>query len=306
MVEHGFVDDDSLGWPGATCARRSTRSAATRGSTAGAGSGSGSSLPAACSMGSFLDPVPDGWLRRRARTYAAVATRTSTSRPAPSGRRRPTSTVRCCWCGPSTTSTGSSPPPTSCSSAAQPGRAGRRHRRAGAHHGFETVDDTDESRAAVRASIDWWADRPGPVSLSSSAAVRAARALHHPLDGRSRSSGRATYRMSRRPCSCAADSKTKWPKPRIASVQGLGHGDVEDPGSAASLRALREHTVDPEHPHVGDHEAVRGASPAPSSRLHSRWRRPSRNGTQPRSRSTVTRPRPAAASPSTASSIGTR
>ncbi len=31
----------------------------------------------------------------------------------------------------------------------------------GAHHGFETVDDTDESRAAVRASIDWWTDALG-------------------------------------------------------------------------------------------------------------------------------------------------
>jgi len=28
----------------------------------------------------------------------------------------------------------------------------------GAHHGFETVDDTDESRVAVRASIAWWVE----------------------------------------------------------------------------------------------------------------------------------------------------
>lgn len=28
----------------------------------------------------------------------------------------------------------------------------------GAHHGFETVDDTDESRRAIHDSITWWAD----------------------------------------------------------------------------------------------------------------------------------------------------
>jgi acetyl esterase/lipase len=27
----------------------------------------------------------------------------------------------------------------------------------GAHHAFETVDDTDEARDAVRRSIAWWA-----------------------------------------------------------------------------------------------------------------------------------------------------
>lgn len=27
----------------------------------------------------------------------------------------------------------------------------------GAHHGFETVDDTDEARDAIRRSIAWWA-----------------------------------------------------------------------------------------------------------------------------------------------------
>lgn len=29
---------------------------------------------------------------------------------------------------------------------------------AGAHHGFETVDDTDAAREAIRASVSWWAD----------------------------------------------------------------------------------------------------------------------------------------------------
>jgi acetyl esterase/lipase len=28
----------------------------------------------------------------------------------------------------------------------------------GAHHGFETVDDTDEARTAIRDSIAWWAE----------------------------------------------------------------------------------------------------------------------------------------------------
>ncbi len=28
----------------------------------------------------------------------------------------------------------------------------------GAHHGFETVDDTDPARDAIRASVAWWAD----------------------------------------------------------------------------------------------------------------------------------------------------
>jgi hypothetical protein len=29
---------------------------------------------------------------------------------------------------------------------------------AGARHGFETVDDTDESREGVRRSISWWVE----------------------------------------------------------------------------------------------------------------------------------------------------
>lgn len=29
----------------------------------------------------------------------------------------------------------------------------------GAHHGFETVDDTEPVRAAIRASVDWWRGR---------------------------------------------------------------------------------------------------------------------------------------------------
>jgi acetyl esterase/lipase len=28
----------------------------------------------------------------------------------------------------------------------------------GASHGFETIDDTDESREAVRRSVAWWTD----------------------------------------------------------------------------------------------------------------------------------------------------
>jgi hypothetical protein len=27
----------------------------------------------------------------------------------------------------------------------------------GGHHGFETVDDTDAARAAIRDSLAWWA-----------------------------------------------------------------------------------------------------------------------------------------------------
>ena len=32
---------------------------------------------------------------------------------------------------------------------------------AGAHHGFETVDDTDEARNAISGSISWWSGALG-------------------------------------------------------------------------------------------------------------------------------------------------
>ena len=193
MFEHGFVDDDSLGLARDDVHAALEACAPTRASTptrVGLWFFSAGGLL----MGSFLDPVPRRRGRASAGTYAAVATPTSTSTDlAQALDTAATSTV---------------------AAAAGAARARLRldragHRRParplpaagrpvdvidvpGAHHGFETVDDTDESRAAVRASIDWWVDALA-VILSSSAAVRAVPSAGPPAGWRDRV-GRAARR----------------------------------------------------------------------------------------------------------------
>ena len=62
--------------------------------------------------------------------------------------------------------------------------------------------------------------------------------------------------MSRSPCSWAADSKTKWPKPSSRPCSGLTTVMSRIRVSGIVARCCDEHAVDPEDPHVGDDEPV--------------------------------------------------
>lgn len=158
MFEHGFVDDDSL--PGARDDVRSTISA-LRDDPRVDGDRIGLWFFSAGGflLGSFLDPVPDGVVAIGG-SYAAVGDPELTDLGLVDGieaaprTQAPLLLVRpehdFDWIVPITDEL-----LTRCREAARdvdvidvPG----------GHHGFETVDDTDEARAAVRASIDWWAE----------------------------------------------------------------------------------------------------------------------------------------------------
>jgi dienelactone hydrolase len=158
MFEHGFVDDESLG-----LARENVHQALATvrahprvdGTRIGLWFFSAGGLL----MGSFLDPAPPGVVAV-AGTYAAVAD------PDLDGTdlvaavdTAATSTVRLLlvrpehdfeWIVPATDEL--------LDRCATAGRVVDVIGVPGAHHGFETVDDTDASRGGIRRSIAWWAD----------------------------------------------------------------------------------------------------------------------------------------------------
>jgi acetyl esterase/lipase len=158
MVEHGFVDDDSLG-----VARDDVRSAldVLRADPRVAPERVGLWFFSAGGllMGSFLDPAPDG-VRAVAGTYAAVddpdlagtdlvqATETAPTSNVPLLLVRPEHDFD--WIA-----VGTDDLLARCAAA---DRAVDVIDVPGVHHGFETVDDTDEARAAIRRSVAWFAD----------------------------------------------------------------------------------------------------------------------------------------------------
>jgi dienelactone hydrolase len=161
MFEHGFVDDDSLGF-----ARDQVRAALTALRSHPRVDGDRVGLwffsAGGFLMGSFLDPVPDGVVAVVG-TYAAVGDPGLPDLGLVDGitaaprSRVPLLLVRpehdFDWIVPITDDL--------LARSRAVGRAVDLIDVPGAHHGFETVDDTDESRAAVRASIDWWAGALG-------------------------------------------------------------------------------------------------------------------------------------------------
>jgi dipeptidyl aminopeptidase/acylaminoacyl peptidase len=157
MFEHGFVDDDSL-----PVARDDVRAALdvlrTDPRVDAERVGLWFFSVGGLLMGSFLDPVPEG-VRAVAGTYVAVADPDLVGTAlAQAVDTAPTSTVPLLlvrpehdfdWIVPDTDEL-----------LARCATAGRRVDVIdvpGAHHAFETVDDTDAARAAVRGSVDWWA-----------------------------------------------------------------------------------------------------------------------------------------------------
>jgi dipeptidyl aminopeptidase/acylaminoacyl peptidase len=158
MVEHGFVDDDTL-----PVARDDVRAAleALRDDPRVDADRVGLWFFSAGGflMGSFLDPVPDG-VRAVAGTYAAVGDPELADLGLVDGLDAvPRGSVPLLlvrpehdfdWIVPSTDDL--------LSRCAEAGRAVDVIDVSGAHHGFETVDDTDAARDAVRRSIAWWAD----------------------------------------------------------------------------------------------------------------------------------------------------
>jgi dipeptidyl aminopeptidase/acylaminoacyl peptidase len=161
MFEHGFVDDDSL-----EVARDDLRDALEalraddRVDAARVGlwffSGGG------YLMGSFLDPAPDGVVAI-AGTYAAVGDEELPDIGLVDGiEAAPRSAVPLLlvrpehdleWIVPSTDDL--------LARCRDAGRAVEVLDVPGAHHAFETVDDTDAARDAIRSSVAWWADRLG-------------------------------------------------------------------------------------------------------------------------------------------------
>jgi dipeptidyl aminopeptidase/acylaminoacyl peptidase len=158
MIEHGFVDDDSLG-----VARDDVHAALETlrddrrvdGERLGLWFFSVGGLL----MGSFLDPDPDGVVAV-AGTYAAVAdpaldgTDILQARDVAPASWLPLVLVRpehdFDWIVPDTD--------TLVARCAAAGRPVDVIDVPGAHHGFETVDDTDEARAAIRRSVAWWVE----------------------------------------------------------------------------------------------------------------------------------------------------
>jgi dipeptidyl aminopeptidase/acylaminoacyl peptidase len=157
MVEHGFVDDDSLGAArddvsnALTALRADDRVDADR---VGLWFFSGGGYL----MGSFLDPVPGGVVAV-AGTYAAVGDEELPDIGLVDGiEAAPRSTLPLLlvrpehdfdWIVPITDDLLAR-----CSDA---GRDVDVIDVPGAHHGFETVDDTDAARDAIRRSVAWWA-----------------------------------------------------------------------------------------------------------------------------------------------------
>jgi dienelactone hydrolase len=159
MFEHGFVDDETLG-----VARDDVRHALellradprADGDRIGLWFFSNGGLL----MGSFLDPAPTGVVAV-AGTYAAPAdpdldgtdfppaVETAATSSVPLLLVRPEHDFE--WIVPATDELLER-----CASA---GRAVDVIDVPGGHHGFETVDDTDAARDAIRASIAWWAAR---------------------------------------------------------------------------------------------------------------------------------------------------
>jgi len=156
MFEHGFVDDDTLevarGDVGTAldALRRHPRVDADR---VGLWFFSAGGLL----MGSFLDPVPPGVVAV-AGTYAMVAdpdlddTDLAQARDVASASAVPFLLVRpeldFDWIIPDTDDLLAR-----CAAAARPVDV---IDVPGAHHAFETVDDTDEARRAVQSSVGWW------------------------------------------------------------------------------------------------------------------------------------------------------
>jgi acetyl esterase/lipase len=157
MVEHGFADDDSL-----PAARTDVRAAldALRADPRvdPARVGLWFFSVGGLLMGSFLDPVPDG-------VVAVAGTYVLPSDPdlagpdlAPATDTAPVSRVPLLLVRPEHYFDWILP--ASDDVLARCATAGRRVDLIavpGAHHAFETVDDTDAARAAVRASVAWWA-----------------------------------------------------------------------------------------------------------------------------------------------------
>ena len=161
MFEHGFVDDDSLG-----LARDNVHAAleALRSDPRVDGDGVGLWFFSAGGllMGSFLDPVPPGVVAV-AGTYAAVDDPDLDEPDLPQALdTAATSTVALLLVRPERDFDWIVTPTDELLERCSPaGRAVDVIDVPGAHHGFETIDDTDGSRAAVRASIDWWSDALG-------------------------------------------------------------------------------------------------------------------------------------------------
>jgi dienelactone hydrolase len=161
MFEHGFVDDDSLGLARdhvATALEALRTDPRVDAGRIGLWFFSAGGLL----MGSFLDPVPEG-VTAVAGTYAGVAdpdldgaeirqaVDTAAGSAVPLLLVRPEHDFD--WIVSATDELIER-----CSSA---DRTVDVIEVAGAHHGFETVDDTDASREAVRRSIAWWVENLG-------------------------------------------------------------------------------------------------------------------------------------------------
>jgi dipeptidyl aminopeptidase/acylaminoacyl peptidase len=161
MFEHGYVDDDAL--PQARENVRSTIDSLRRDprvdpSRVGLWFFSAGGFL----MGSFLDPAPEGVVAV-AGTYAAVghpelaglglidALDSAPRSTAPLLLVRPEHDFD--WIAPFTDDL--------LSRCREAGRGVDVIDVPDAHHGFETVDDTDAARDAIRASIAWWADLLG-------------------------------------------------------------------------------------------------------------------------------------------------
>jgi acetyl esterase/lipase len=156
MFEHGFVDDDSL--PRARDDVRAALEALRADPRVDADrvglwffSGGG------FLMGTFLDPAPEG-VAAVAGTYAAVGDEELPDLGLADGivvaarSKIPLLLVRpehdSDWIVPITDDL--------LARCADAGRPVGVIDVVGAHHGFETVDDTDEAREAIRATIAWW------------------------------------------------------------------------------------------------------------------------------------------------------
>jgi dienelactone hydrolase len=161
MFEHGFVDDDSL--PRARDDVRAALAALRADARVDAGRvglwffSAGGYL-----LGSFLDPVPEG-VAAVAGTYAAVGDEELPALGLVDGiAAAPTSTVPLLLVRPEHDFdwivSATDELLDRCADAA---RLVDVIHVTGAHHGFETVDDTDASRTAIRDSIAWWAHALG-------------------------------------------------------------------------------------------------------------------------------------------------
>lgn len=121
----------------------------------------------------------------------------------------------------------------------------------GGHHGFETVDDTDEARDAVRRSIDWGGPGPCAESASSTSGHRHDRTFageQISLFGAVQSS----HRIAALPVSIGGSGATALSGSRSPAVYGVPTVAVQ----AERARACREVSTSRDG-HLGHQRCVR-------------------------------------------------